>query len=119
MLNIPSELLKRYVAFLERRAVPSSLYNDYQKWLRYYLDYCTKYGLPKEGAKSLSQFLGKLRDKKQTEIQIRQAGHAVTLYHDFQRNLKQVPPFIGAAKLEVSTKGKTTLSRPTDDSTGT
>jgi len=93
MLNIPPELLTRYVAFLEKRAVPSSQYNDYKKWLRYYLDYCHKYALPVGGSKSLTQFLGKLKEKKQSEIQIRQAGHAVTLYHDLRRLSKPNPPF--------------------------
>jgi hypothetical protein len=71
MINIPTELLTRYVAFLEKRTVPSSHCNDYQKWLRYYLDYCSKYGLPDGGSKSLTKFLGKLKEKKQTEIQTR------------------------------------------------
>jgi integron integrase len=40
----------------------------------------------------LTQFLGKLKEKKQTEIQVKQAGHAVTLYHDLKRRSKQTPP---------------------------
>ena len=98
MLNITSELLKHYVTFLEKRTVPSSLHNGYQKWLRFYLDYCAKYRFPEGGSKSLTQFFGKLREKKQTDGQIRQAGHAVTLYHDFQRGLKPAPSFIRAVK---------------------
>jgi hypothetical protein len=110
MLNIPPELLTRYVAFLEKRAVPSSHYNDYQKWLRYYLDYCAKYGSPVGGSKRLTQFLTKLREKKQTEVQIRQAGHAVTLYHDLQRDLKPVPSTHVAAKSGALVNGNTGVS---------
>lgn len=109
MLNIPPELLTRFVAFLEKRTVPSSHYNDYKKWLRYYMDYCNEYGLQDGGSKSLTQFLGKLREKKQTEVQIRQAGHAVTLYHDLHRDLKEVPHSI-RAKSEVPVNGNTRLS---------
>jgi hypothetical protein len=98
MFNIPSELLTSFVTFLEKQAVPSALHNDYKndykKWLRYYLDYSTKYGFPDGGSKSLTQFLGKLRQKKQTEDQIRQAGHAVTLYQDLKRLSKKTPPLI-------------------------
>lgn len=70
MLNIPPELLTRYVAFIDNRAVPTSQYNEN--------------GFPEEGSKSLSQFLGKLKEKNQTEVQIRQAEHAVTLYSDLK-----------------------------------
>jgi hypothetical protein len=63
MLNIPSELLKSYVVFLEKWAVPLSQFNDYKKGLRYYLDYCAKYSSPVGGSKSLTQFLAKLKEK--------------------------------------------------------
>jgi hypothetical protein len=65
---------------------------DYKKWVRYYLDYCGKYGLPIDGSKSLAQFLGKLKEKRQTELQVRQAGHAITLLHDLHTHSNQTPP---------------------------
>lgn len=114
MLNIPPELLTRYVAFLEKRAVPSSQYNDYKKWLRYYLDHCNKYGFWDEGSKSLSQFLAKLKEKKHTEVQIRRAGHSVTLYHDLKRLSKQTPPLIreGKNRYEVKEEKRPDLPSP-------
>ncbi len=38
----------------------------YQKWLRYYLDFCRKYNLLQTQCGSLTHFLVKLQEKKQT-----------------------------------------------------
>lgn len=85
MFNIPYDILTHFVAVLAKRSVPFAQHNYYKKWLRYYLDFCAKYNLPDGSSKSLPRFLGKLREKKQTEAQIKQAGHAVSLYLDLQR----------------------------------
>jgi hypothetical protein len=39
MLPIPEDILKQFNAVLEQEAVPSSLRDDYRKWLMYYLDF--------------------------------------------------------------------------------
>jgi hypothetical protein len=85
MREIPSDILTQYSVILRKRAVPSGSESYYLKWLRYYLDYCSKYNLPDTSSKSLNQFLQKLRDKKQTEVQLKQAGHAVSLYLDMEK----------------------------------
>jgi hypothetical protein len=92
MLNTPPEILKDFLAVLENRAVPPDRHNDYRKRLRYYLDYCGKYNLPDGSSQSLIRFLGKLREKKQTEGQVKQAGHAVSLYLDLIRSRRGGPP---------------------------
>jgi hypothetical protein len=51
MLNIPQELLVRFVAILEKRGVPSAQHNYFKKWLRYYLDFCDKYRLKATSSK--------------------------------------------------------------------
>ncbi|MBU4321364.1 MAG: integron integrase [Nitrospinae bacterium] len=89
MRDIPSNILKQFSDVLKTRSVPSSLHSFYLKWLCYYLDYCSKYGIPNSSSKSLTQFLQKLRDKKQTEAQQKQAGHAVSLYLDLEKTLKK------------------------------
>jgi hypothetical protein len=70
MLDIPPEILDRFAHLLEKRAVPSPQHFYYKKWLRYYLDYCAKYEFRDASSRSLTQFLGMLREKKQTEAQI-------------------------------------------------
>ena len=88
MLNIPPDLLGRFVAVLEERGVPSAQHSYYRKWLRYYMDFCDKYRAEATSPKSQAQFLDKLREKKQTDWQIKQAAQAVSLYWTVQRALK-------------------------------
>jgi hypothetical protein len=63
---------------MEKRTISSLQRNFYKKWLRYYLYFCAKYRLPDSSSKSLPQFLAKLREKKQTDEQIKQAAHGIT-----------------------------------------
>ena len=79
MLNIPPETLTLFVALMEKRTVPSIQHNFYKKWLRDYLDFCAKYRHRDSSSKSLTQFLAKLREKKQADEQIKQAAHSVSV----------------------------------------
>ena len=87
----------------EKRSVHSSLHSYYLKWLRYYLDYCSKYRLPEKSSRSMTQFLRKLKDKKQTEAQQKQAGHAVSLYLDLEKTVKTIPSNIAPAIVQPPT----------------
>jgi hypothetical protein len=83
MKDIPSDILEQFRNMLKKRLIPVGLYSYYLKWLRYYMDYCSKYHLPETSSKSLQQFLQKLLEKKQTEEQRGQAemfwGHHIYL----------------------------------------
>ncbi len=46
MEPIPDDILKQFDVVLEQKAVPSSLRDDYRKWLRYFLDFRIKYPPP-------------------------------------------------------------------------
>ncbi len=52
MEPIPDDILKQFNAVLEQEAVPSSLRDDYRKWLRYYLDFRVKYPPPEKRVSS-------------------------------------------------------------------
>ncbi len=88
MEAIPSDIFMRFSEMLKKRSVPSGVHSYYLKWLRYYLDYCAKYNLPDKSSKSLTQFIIKLREKKQTENQQKQAGHAISLYLDLAQKVR-------------------------------
>jgi hypothetical protein len=45
MLPIPNEIASAYEAVLKKRAIPVSRHADYRKWLRYFLDFRSKYTL--------------------------------------------------------------------------
>jgi len=80
MLPIPPEVLARFDSALREKAVPTPLHNYYKKWLRYYLDFCEKYGHPHLSKESLGHFVRKLQEEKQTPSQQKQASDAISLY---------------------------------------
>jgi len=47
MMHVPVTILSRFDAILEKRAVAQKQRADYKKWLRYFLDFCSKYPVPK------------------------------------------------------------------------
>ena len=60
MIKIPQELRVQFEALLAQKEIPKRLYSEYLKWLRYYLDFCHKYGFEKSKKESLSYFIKKL-----------------------------------------------------------
>ena len=82
MLAIPSVLQSRFEEHLRNKTIPDHLQWPYKKWLRYYLDYCEKYHFSPIDKSSLPRFIGKLREKKQTEQQQGQAAEAIKMYYE-------------------------------------
>jgi len=95
MREIAGDILRGFGGLLEKFSVPAGARPYSLKWLRYYPDFCEKYHLPEQSSKSLPDFLQKLRDKHQGEYQLKQAGHAVSLYPDLP---KEAPRTRGEAK---------------------
>ena len=112
MLAIPLSLQTRFEIYLRTRNVPKNTSAFYIKWLRYYLDFCHKYHAVPTRRESLSLFLGKLQEKKQTKAQQRQASDAVSLYYE----LLQYPEPQGnahtPAKVSLSEKSATVSPLP-------
>jgi integron integrase len=98
MQTIPTEILERYIVNLKKRMVPVSRYADYKKWLRYFLDFRTKYQLPDSRSEQVRLFIQKLRDKQQTTEQQKQAAHAVSLFFESQGKAMLVSTFSGKEK---------------------
>jgi hypothetical protein len=44
--RVPRDILEQFTAILIKCAVSISRHADYRKWLRYYLDFRSKYPLP-------------------------------------------------------------------------
>jgi hypothetical protein len=80
MIQIPSPVLARFEACLTANNVSAALWVHYKKWLRFYLDFCTKYHRDPMDSSSFAGFQQKLLDKGQTEMQRKQAAHAVGLH---------------------------------------
>ncbi|MEA1946626.1 MAG: integron integrase [Thermodesulfobacteriota bacterium] len=81
MIPIPQNINTLYSALLIQKAVPDKYHPYYRKWLRYYLDFCQKYGFIQSDTKSLPHFIKKLKEKKQTDPQQKQAADAIYIYY--------------------------------------
>ncbi|MFH0785096.1 MAG: integron integrase [Pseudomonadota bacterium] len=80
MIQVSGAVLARFEMCFATKNIPEKLRIHYKKWLRFYLDFCAKYRRDADKAESLADFQKKLREKGQTEIQQKQASHAVELY---------------------------------------
>jgi integron integrase len=82
MVRIPEGLRVKYDVWLEGQAVPAEERAAYRKWLRFYLDFCRKYGHGYAADSSLAPFLAKLTAKGQAQEALRQAAAAGSAYHE-------------------------------------
>ncbi|MGM0611721.1 MAG: integron integrase [Thermodesulfobacteriota bacterium] len=90
MKKIPPDLENRFKSLLEQESFSKQLQIDYQKWLRYYLDFCQKYSFVQSDQNSLAYFIKKLREKKQTDRQQSQAAQAIQLYYKLVVEKKEI-----------------------------
>jgi integron integrase len=84
MKTIPAPLKISFDAALADKGVPKQQHPYYLKWLRYYLDFCSKYNRKLSNRKSFLPFSQKLKDKKQSPLQIEQAHKAIEIYYEIQ-----------------------------------
>jgi len=71
--------------------VPESVRGDYLKWLRFYLDFCTKYRHPPRDEESQAPFLQKLAEKRQAPERQAQAAASLKLYYDLMAAWADAP----------------------------
>jgi hypothetical protein len=79
MIKLSSETLVAFDKRMERAGVAAGEREDYRKWVRFYLDFCQKYGHPARSITSLDPFLVKLASKNQPANRRQQASDAVRL----------------------------------------
>ena len=82
MRSVPTNLAKNYSILLVSRGIPSRNHYHFQKWLRYYLDFCHEYQFMSSDKDSLPHFVRKLHEKNQTMYQQKQATHAIGLFYE-------------------------------------
>ncbi|MCK5543129.1 MAG: integron integrase [Desulfobacterales bacterium] len=73
--------MPQFEIWLDKEKIPSDRYDLYKKWLRYYLDFCHKYKHNPQTSESLPKFINKLRDKKQSKQQQKQAFDSIIIYY--------------------------------------
>ena len=79
MQQVPAEISAAFERRLDLAQVPSAQRPDYQKWVRFYFDFCHKYGHSPTLPASLGPFLTKLASRNQSVGQRSQASAAVRL----------------------------------------
>ena len=86
MRKVPAALNTQFNALLVKNKIPQRFHNHYLKWLRYYLDFCHKYGHSESNSQSLPNFIRKLKEKRQTDAQQKQANEAIHIYYELIRS---------------------------------
>lgn len=82
MLAVPGSIMSAYVTTLKVQEIPVAQVAYYQKWLRYFYDFSASlHDLSCSAEQLKAMFVEKLRSKNQSDLQCRQAAHAVALYH--------------------------------------
>lgn len=85
MIDFPKSQLPQYLNLLEKRGVPAASFAECIKWSRYYIDYCSKYPVPDSDPERVRLFVEKLKAKKQSDLQCRQAAYAVNVFLENQK----------------------------------
>ena len=80
MINVSSAERAEFVLWLRAQGVPEKLMAPYVRWVVFYLDFCHKYHFALNRDESLTNFLRKLNDKRQTKEQQQQASQAIAFY---------------------------------------
>ena len=102
MEPIPKDILIQFDDILKQRNVPLSSHTDYRKWLRYFLDYRSKYSPPENKSDQVRLFAEKLRSKNQTSKQLEEAADAVSLLFALQQRNGNEPGKQGGGKTASS-----------------
>jgi len=84
---LPKDLTRKFNDLLAGKSFPDEARASYLKWLRFYWDFCNKYQYDPYSSESLSWFLDKLAEKRQSEQQKKQARHSITLFYLMQYSL--------------------------------
>lgn len=82
MILLPPHLYRQYRAFCANKGIGDTLFADYVKWLRFFLDFCEKHHVACEEADRTRRFMDKLQQKGQPEEKRRQARQAVEGYFE-------------------------------------
>ncbi len=116
MLNLPSTLQAQFVVFLRNEAVRNDAHASHLKWLRYYLDFCEKYHFLESKSQSLTHFLHKLEEKRQTKSQQQEASRAVSLYYELIHSVGSHHQLASPQKVLSPGKLPDESPRPSDSS---
>ncbi|MBI9088619.1 MAG: phage integrase N-terminal SAM-like domain-containing protein [Desulfobacterium sp.] len=112
MIKIEPILLENYNFELQANNIPPNNHGYYVKWLRFYLDFCHKYGFRKTEPGSLPPFIEKLRSKKKNTNFLQQASHAVHLFYSLSRQEPTAKPYTPGVDFAQNVTARENEKRP-------
>lgn len=92
MKKISNVLNTAFLRIMRERGVPENQRSDYIKWLRFYLDFCLRYDHAQRDPESLTLFLHKLAEKRQSTDMQKQAADSVSLYYELMKSWQNTTP---------------------------
>jgi len=96
MEKIPEPLDRAFRKRMVEAKLDPQARRRWLKWLRFYIDFCLKYGFAPRERSSLASFLQKLEGKGQSEEQLEEAGRSLDLFYEI------VPSFDGPGAAEAT-----------------
>ncbi len=87
MKKIPEKIYKIFRSRITAAKIPQAEQRKFLKWLRFYLDFCSKYHHAPKNPESAGAFMAKLSQKRQTLDQQKQAVQAVRVCRDILRKI--------------------------------
>jgi len=116
MLKVPASLSGAFETQLGQRKIPDQQRRDFHKWLRFYMDFCTKYAFEPKLTASFAPFDEKLQSKGQSETQWQQACRAIAIYYRMVGEVKS-PSTPNSDSLPKSSLASRRLAEPSPAST--
>src|SRR6185369_2936832 len=116
MFSVPSNVMSNYLAILKSREIPNTQTTYYQKWFRYFYDFCANHPGVNNKAELVTKFQEKLRCRNQSVLQCRQAAHAVLIYYEMNGAVTSL--VAGDANSAHEKYCDTASTRSTRESTG-
>lgn len=90
MIKLSVEDFKKYNTRLDNLNIPAHQEPHYVKWVRYFLDFESKYGAGRSGQELIAAFIAKLSGKRQSEGLCAQARRAVVVYLDLDGSVSGI-----------------------------
>jgi integron integrase len=112
MLHTPPEIAVRFDAAMVTAEIEGHHQPHFRRWLRFYLDFCHKYGHEAADRASFSAFAQKLQSKGQAPWQRQQAHRAVSIYWSLLAGPSDVEAFPGYRAESMTARGSQRVAEP-------
>jgi hypothetical protein len=114
MQKVPYDIWTQYEAFLKTKVKNVSQHENLKKWFLFFWDFRSKYHPQDSRSEQVRLFIEKLQDKGQSQVQQKQAAHAVSLY--FQMHDAETKAATTSTASHYPADGEGSLQKKVSDS---